>query len=106
METALRFFLQPEEVKRAASRGSFAESGNHGWVSLETERWDGTRAEPEPGLTWILLIRTLFFRLNPQRPGDLKEAYNTCVLTPDAVPAVRVCVCVCVVSRGAGPGPR
>lgn len=38
-----------------------------------------------------ILITTLFFRLNPQRPGDLKEAYNTCVLSP-----MTVCVCVCV----------
>ncbi|CAF90311.1 unnamed protein product [Tetraodon nigroviridis] len=63
METGLRFFLQPEEAKRAAARGRFAQSGNHGWVSLETER------------------------LNPQRPGDLKEAFNVCVLTPDRGPA-------------------
>lgn len=40
METALRFFLQPEDLKRAASRGSFPESENHGWVSQEAERWD------------------------------------------------------------------
>uniref|UniRef100_A0A3B4BE22 Fe2OG dioxygenase domain-containing protein n=1 Tax=Periophthalmus magnuspinnatus TaxID=409849 RepID=A0A3B4BE22_9GOBI len=33
--------------------------GNHGWVSMETER------------------------LNPARPGDLKESFNTTLLSPD-----------------------
>lgn len=38
MGTALRFFQQPEEVKRVASKGSFPQNRNHGWVSLEAER--------------------------------------------------------------------
>uniref|UniRef100_A0A3Q4BXB9 Fe2OG dioxygenase domain-containing protein n=1 Tax=Mola mola TaxID=94237 RepID=A0A3Q4BXB9_MOLML len=59
LEVAKRFFLQPEELKRAVSRGSFSGSPNHGWVSLETER------------------------LNPRRPGDLKEAFNTTSLHLD-----------------------
>uniref|UniRef100_A0A674PRH2 Si:dkey-10o6.2 n=1 Tax=Takifugu rubripes TaxID=31033 RepID=A0A674PRH2_TAKRU len=66
MEISQRFFLQPEEVKRTSSRGRFPESVNHGWVSLELER------------------------LNPQRPGDLKEAYNTCVLNPIMEPSSAV----------------
>lgn len=53
MGTALRFFLQPEEVKQAASRGSFAESENHGWVSLETERWDCGPGQKQNHI-WIL----------------------------------------------------
>lgn len=38
MDISKKFFLQPEEVKRASSRGRFPESVNHGWVSLELER--------------------------------------------------------------------
>lgn len=51
MEISQRFFLQPEEVKRASSRGSFPESGNHGWVSLELERW--ARGSGLGVLIWI-----------------------------------------------------
>ncbi|KAJ3597099.1 hypothetical protein NHX12_003499 [Muraenolepis orangiensis] len=53
------FFLQPHEMKLPFSRGNFAGNPNHGWVSSETER------------------------LNPRRPGDLKEAYNTSSLRSD-----------------------
>ncbi|KAJ3581995.1 hypothetical protein NHX12_016005 [Muraenolepis orangiensis] len=53
------FFLQPHEMKLPFSRGSFANNPNHGWVSSETER------------------------VNPRRPGDLKEAYNTSSLRSD-----------------------
>ncbi|KAM6973099.1 uncharacterized protein FYW47_003204 [Aplochiton taeniatus] len=54
-----KFFLQPNEVKLPFSRNSFTNYPNHGWVSSETER------------------------LNPLRPGDLKEAFNTASLRPD-----------------------
>ncbi|XP_074490174.1 uncharacterized protein LOC141766903 [Sebastes fasciatus] len=53
------FFLQPDEVKRPFSRSTFAISPNHGWVCSESER------------------------LNPCRPGDLKEAFNISSFHPD-----------------------
>ncbi|XP_060932886.1 uncharacterized protein si:dkey-10o6.2 [Limanda limanda] len=59
MRVSRDFFLQPDEVKRPFSRKTFANNPNHGWVSLEAER------------------------LNPRRPGDLKEAFNTASLHPD-----------------------
>ncbi|AWP07819.1 putative UPF0676 protein C1494.01-like isoform 2 [Scophthalmus maximus] len=59
MDVSENFFMQPDDAKRPFSRGSFAGSANHGWVSLETER------------------------LNPRRPGDLKEAFNAVSLRPD-----------------------
>ncbi|KAB5535765.1 hypothetical protein PHYPO_G00121710 [Pangasianodon hypophthalmus] len=59
MDISKKFFLLPEEQKRPFGRGSFTNSGNHGWVSSETER------------------------LNPGRPGDLKEAFNTTSLCTD-----------------------
>ncbi|KAG7319813.1 hypothetical protein KOW79_016956 [Hemibagrus wyckioides] len=59
MEISKKFFLLPEEQKRPFSRGSYANNGNHGWVSSETES------------------------LNPRRPGDLKEVFNTTSLHPD-----------------------
>ncbi|XP_030282228.1 2-oxoglutarate-dependent dioxygenase htyE [Sparus aurata] len=59
MDVSKKFFLQPDELKQPFSRKSFANNANHGWVSLETER------------------------LNPRRPGDLKEAFNTASLHPD-----------------------
>ncbi|TNN41784.1 hypothetical protein EYF80_048029 [Liparis tanakae] len=52
MAVSKTFFLQPEEEKKPFSRKSFADNPNHGWVEMETER------------------------LNPARPGDLKEAFN------------------------------
>lgn len=54
LDSANKFFLQPDEVKRAFSRNSFASSPNHGWVSLESERWDSGPG-PSPRL-----VRTLF----------------------------------------------
>ncbi|XP_073328747.1 uncharacterized protein [Pagrus major] len=59
MDISKKFFLQPDELKQPFSRKSFANNPNHGWVSLESER------------------------LNPRRPGDLKEAFNSASLHPD-----------------------
>ncbi|XP_067090851.1 uncharacterized protein si:dkey-10o6.2 [Osmerus mordax] len=59
MEISKKFFLQSEEFKLPFSRKSFVNNPNHGWVSSETER------------------------LNPRRPGDLKEAFNTASLRAD-----------------------
>ncbi|KAM9439870.1 uncharacterized protein Hap1MRO34_000301 [Clarias gariepinus] len=59
MDNSKKFFLLPEEQKRPSSRGSYTNNGNHGWVSSETES------------------------LNPRRPGDLKEAFNTASLCTD-----------------------
>ncbi|XP_028287734.1 UPF0676 protein C1494.01-like isoform X2 [Parambassis ranga] len=59
MDMSKKFFLQPDQLKQPFSRKSFLNSPNHGWVSLETER------------------------LNPRRPGDLKEAFNITSLHPD-----------------------
>ncbi|XP_015239978.1 PREDICTED: UPF0676 protein C1494.01-like [Cyprinodon variegatus] len=59
MDISKKFFLQPEEEKKPFSRKSFPNNPNHGWVSMETER------------------------LNPSRPGDLKEAFNTASFHPD-----------------------
>ncbi|XP_029909349.1 UPF0676 protein C1494.01-like [Myripristis murdjan] len=59
MTMSKNFFLQPEELKQPFSRKSYAVNLNHGWVSLETER------------------------LNPRRPGDLKEAFNITSLRTD-----------------------
>lgn len=61
-----------------------------------------TRSEPQqcPHLDSVL-IRTMFFSLNPRRPGDLKEAFNMSTLTLDSVPpeCLRVCVSVCEKER-------
>ncbi|XP_077453153.1 uncharacterized protein LOC144071701 [Stigmatopora argus] len=59
MDVSRSFFLQPDHLKQPFSRKTFPNSPNHGWVSLETER------------------------LNPQKPGDLKEAFNLSSLHPD-----------------------
>ncbi|KAM8750738.1 uncharacterized protein AB9X84_012536 isoform 2-T2 [Acanthopagrus schlegelii] len=59
MDASKKFFLQPDELKQPFSRKSFANNANHGWVSLEAER------------------------LNPRRPGDLKEAFNNASLHSD-----------------------
>ncbi|XP_060762244.1 uncharacterized protein si:dkey-10o6.2 [Neoarius graeffei] len=59
MDISKKFFLLPEEWKKPFSRGSYANNCNHGWVSSETES------------------------LNPRRPGDLKEAFNTASLRTD-----------------------
>ncbi|XP_028857284.1 2-oxoglutarate-dependent dioxygenase htyE [Denticeps clupeoides] len=58
MAISKKFFLLPEEKKRPFERGNFANS-NHGWVSFGRER------------------------LNPRRPGDLKESFNISSLCPD-----------------------
>ncbi|XP_074534520.1 uncharacterized protein LOC141797037 [Halichoeres trimaculatus] len=59
MDTSKKFFLLPEKQKLPFSRGNFSQNTNHGWVSLETEK------------------------LNPRRPGDLKEAFNVVLLESD-----------------------
>ncbi|CAK6954499.1 uncharacterized protein si:dkey-10o6.2 [Scomber scombrus] len=59
MDISKKFFLQTDEEKKPFTRKTFPNNLNHGWVSLETER------------------------LNPSRPGDLKEAFNTASLHPD-----------------------
>ncbi|XP_074533445.1 uncharacterized protein LOC141796307 [Halichoeres trimaculatus] len=52
MDISKDFFLQPEDLKQPYTRGTFKHNVNHGWVAMETEK------------------------LNPRRPGDLKEAFN------------------------------
>ncbi|KAF7654879.1 hypothetical protein LDENG_00063660 [Lucifuga dentata] len=59
LDISKKFFLQPAEEKQPFSRGNFPNNSNHGWVSVESER------------------------LNPSRPGDLKEAFNVASLHPD-----------------------
>ncbi|KAJ0029142.1 hypothetical protein NQD34_004139 [Periophthalmus magnuspinnatus] len=59
MNVSSRFFSLPEKQKIVFSRGRYENDSNHGWVSMETER------------------------LNPARPGDLKESFNTTLLSPD-----------------------
>ncbi|XP_018977738.1 2-oxoglutarate-dependent dioxygenase htyE-like isoform X2 [Cyprinus carpio] len=59
MGVSKKFFCLPESMKKPFCRGSFSCNGNHGWISVETES------------------------LNPQRPGDLKEAFNTASLCSD-----------------------
>ncbi|XP_017350912.1 uncharacterized protein LOC108280456 isoform X2 [Ictalurus punctatus] len=59
MDISKKFFLLPEEQKRPFTRGSYTINVNHGWVPSEVER------------------------LNPQRPGDLKEAFNITSLSKD-----------------------
>ncbi|KAK9959105.1 hypothetical protein ABG768_011185 [Culter alburnus] len=59
MSVSKRFFSLPENKKKPFSRGNYTCNVNHGWVSLETES------------------------LNPHRPGDLKEAFNTTSLKED-----------------------
>lgn len=58
MEVSRQFFSLPEEQKSAYSRGRYTDNSNHGWVSLQAER------------------------LNPRRPGDLKESFNITLLSP------------------------
>ncbi|KAK6472840.1 UPF0676 protein C1494.01-like [Huso huso] len=52
MDVSKKFFLLPEDTKKLCARNSDHENFNDGWVSSEIER------------------------LNPLRPGDLKEAFN------------------------------
>ncbi|XP_072544597.1 uncharacterized protein [Salminus brasiliensis] len=59
MSISKRFCLLPEEKKEPYRRGGYTCNANHGWVSSETER------------------------LNPRRPGDLKEAFNVTSLRTD-----------------------
>ncbi|CAN9498877.1 unnamed protein product [Ophioblennius macclurei] len=59
MDINKTFFVQPDELKQPFCRKTFSQSPNHGWVSLQSER------------------------LNPRRPGDLKEAFNVSSLHPD-----------------------
>ncbi|XP_016300286.1 UPF0676 protein C1494.01-like [Sinocyclocheilus anshuiensis] len=59
MGVSKKFFCLPENMKKPFSRGNFSCDVNHGWVSLEKES------------------------LNPRRPGDLKEAFNTTSLRKD-----------------------
>ncbi|KAL6466233.1 hypothetical protein MHYP_G00263660 [Metynnis hypsauchen] len=59
MAVSEKFFELEEKDKEHYSRGSYSNSVNHGWVSLERES------------------------LNPRRPGDLKEAFNTTSLRKD-----------------------
>lgn len=59
MSVSRQFFSQSEQKKSEYSRGRFEDNHNHGWVSMETER------------------------LNPRRPGDLKESFNTSLLSPN-----------------------
>ncbi|KAI5616513.1 hypothetical protein C0J50_23937, partial [Silurus asotus] len=59
MDISKKFFLLSEDEKKPFSRDSFVNNLNHGWVSLERES------------------------LNPRKPGDLKEAFNTASLSPD-----------------------
>ncbi|XP_041651772.1 UPF0676 protein C1494.01-like [Cheilinus undulatus] len=58
-DIAMKFFLQPEEMKQPFKQKSFEISQYHGWVSMDSER------------------------LHPDRPEDLKEAYNVSTLHPD-----------------------
>ncbi|XP_056622264.1 uncharacterized protein si:dkey-10o6.2 isoform X2 [Triplophysa dalaica] len=59
MDISRQFFCLSEDKKKPFSRGDFSCNCNHGWVSLEKES------------------------LNPQRPGDLKEAFNITSLRKD-----------------------
>lgn len=59
MGVSKKFFCLPENMKKPFSRGNFSCDVNHGWVSLEKES------------------------LNPRRPGDLKEAFNSTSLRTD-----------------------
>ncbi|XP_016401349.1 1-aminocyclopropane-1-carboxylate oxidase-like [Sinocyclocheilus rhinocerous] len=61
MGVSKKFFCLPENMKKPFSRGNLSCDVNHGWVSLEKES------------------------LNPRRPGDLKEAFNTTSLRTDIV---------------------
>lgn len=38
MRVSEKFFCLPDSMKKPFSRGSLSYNGNHGWVSLETER--------------------------------------------------------------------
>ncbi|CAJ1055964.1 -oxoglutarate-dependent dioxygenase htyE-like [Xyrichtys novacula] len=58
MDISRTFFLQPDKLKLPFTRGNFSHNPNHGWVALEIEK------------------------LDPRRPGDLKEAFNV-LLHPD-----------------------
>uniref|UniRef100_A0A674B3K7 Isopenicillin N synthase-like Fe(2+) 2OG dioxygenase domain-containing protein n=1 Tax=Salmo trutta TaxID=8032 RepID=A0A674B3K7_SALTR len=74
MNISNTLFLKPDEMKLSFSRKSFSNNPNHGWVSSETES------------------------LNPKRPGDLKEAFNTASLHPDIVNNLSVCLDVVAIS--------
>nr|XP_057932238.1 uncharacterized protein LOC131131503 [Doryrhamphus excisus] len=59
MGASRRFFLQPDNFKKAFTRKTFPISPIHGWLPIETER------------------------VNPETPGDLKESFNMTSLHPD-----------------------
>ncbi|MBN3307792.1 YQK1 protein, partial [Amia calva] len=61
MEISKEFFLLPEDIKKKFSISTQPNFPYFGWVSVETER------------------------LNPDRPGDLKEVYGVTTLHPDIV---------------------
>lgn len=65
MDISKEFFLQPEELKQPYSRGGFTHNVNHGWVPLETEK------------------------LNPLKPGDLKESFNVLLHPGISWPSVK-----------------
>ncbi|XP_076842091.1 uncharacterized protein LOC143486125 [Brachyhypopomus gauderio] len=59
LDVSKKFFMLPENKKSAFKRGSCAIHRNHGWISVGAES------------------------LNPRRPHDLKEAFNTSSLRTD-----------------------
>ena len=61
MRVSRDFFLQPDEEKRPFSRKTFANNPNHGWVSLEAERWDSLQG----GQTSHLLHHAVFVLTDP-----------------------------------------
>ncbi|KAF7654877.1 hypothetical protein LDENG_00063650 [Lucifuga dentata] len=61
MDISRQFFLQPDELKQPFRTGNFANE-IHGWIPIEAEK------------------------LNPRRPGDLKESFNVLSLNNEKWP--------------------
>ncbi|XP_068170062.1 uncharacterized protein [Antennarius striatus] len=59
LDSSHKFFLQPDERKQPFNSKNCVINPNHGWLSVAGEK------------------------LNPSKPGDIKESFNVCSLHPD-----------------------
>ncbi|KAK3513723.1 hypothetical protein QTP70_028751, partial [Hemibagrus guttatus] len=72
MDISKKFLLLPEEQKRPFSRGSYANNGNHGWVSSETDSLNPLR----PGDNNSSTLRSLYY--SPVKAESVKKDQLRC----------------------------
>ena len=90
MDISKTFFLQPVELKFPFRSKTFSNCRYHGWISSETERWGDTCYNSSlldcDSFNCITNVLTYNYdSLNPDRPGDLKEAFNVETFCNDIV---------------------